>query len=106
MERVWDELKKIEAQAEKIRNDAQNEAKTLTDLAQQESGKLIENSQAYAQEEAQQLYTSTIDQANFNYGEQLKANQQITKKLRAQAEKRMEKASSAIAKAVLGETKP
>ena len=36
----------------------------------------------------------------------LKANQKATEKLKAQAEKRMEQASSVVMKAVLGETKP
>ena len=105
MEKVWDELKKIEAQAEQIRIEAQNKAKMLITLAQQEAEKLIANSKTYADEETQQLYANTIEEANRNREEQLNLNQRAIEKLKIQAEKRMEQASSALTKAVLGETK-
>ena len=89
MEKVWDELKKIEAQAEQIRSEAQDEAKKMTALAQQEAEKLIANGKAYGEEEAQQLYTSTIQEANRNRDEQLKANQEARANLREQAEKQI-----------------
>jgi vacuolar-type H+-ATPase subunit E/Vma4 len=106
MEKVWDELKKIESQAEKIRSEAQNKAKTLTDLSQREAGQLVANSKSYAEEEAQRLHTSIIEEANRYRDEQLKANLQATEKLRTRAKKRIEHASSTVVKAVLGETKP
>ncbi|MGD0450030.1 MAG: hypothetical protein ABSA79_03105 [Candidatus Bathyarchaeia archaeon] len=106
MEKVWEELKKIEEQAEQIRSEAQNKSKTLTELSKQEAEKLLANSKTYAQEEAQRLYNGSIDEANHNRDEQIKASQKATEKLKTQAEKRMEQASSAAMKAVLGETKP
>jgi len=106
MEKVWEELKKIEAQAEKIRSEAQDKAKKITTLAQQEAEKLIANSRAYAEEEAQQLYASTMEEANHIRDEQLKANQETTEKLRTNAEKRMEGASMAVVNAVFEENKP
>jgi vacuolar-type H+-ATPase subunit H len=105
MEKVWDELKKIEAQAEQIRNEAQEKAKKMTALAQQKAEELIANSKTYAEEEEQQLYTSLIQEANIKRDEQLKANKEATEKLRAQAEKRMKQAVSKVVNAVLGETK-
>ena len=105
MEKVWDELKKIEAQAEQIRSEAQDEAKEMINLAQQEAQKLIGNGNAYGEEEAQQLYTSTIQEANQGREEQLKANQRARANLRAQAEKQLEQAVSTIVNMVLGETK-
>ena len=75
MEKVWEELKKIEAEAEKIRSDAQQKAQAITAIAQQNSEKLIANSQTYAEEEGQQLYASTVEEANRKRDEQLKANQ-------------------------------
>ena len=105
MEKVWDELKKIEAQAEQIRSEAQDEAKKMTALAQQEAEKLIANGKAYGEEEAQQLYTSTIQEANRNRDEQLKANQEARANLRAQAEKQLEQAVATVVNTVLGETK-
>ena len=76
MEKVWDELKKIEAHAEKIRNEAQNKAKTLTSLAHQEAEKLIENGKTYAKEEAEQYFAIANEEANRSRDEKLKANQQ------------------------------
>ena len=105
MEKVWDELKKIEAQAEQIRSEAQNKAKQMIALAQQEAEKLIANGKAYAEDEAQQLYASTIQETNSNCDEQLKANQEATANLRAQAEKQLEQAVSTVVNSVLGETK-
>jgi vacuolar-type H+-ATPase subunit E/Vma4 len=105
MEKVWTELKKIEVQAEQIRSEAQDEAKKMTALSQQETEKLIANSKTYAEEEAQQFYTSTIQEANRNREEQLKANQEARVNLRAQAEKQLEQAVSTGVNSVLGETK-
>lgn len=104
MERIWEELRKIESQAEQIRNEAKDKAKKITVLAQQEAEKLIADSKAYAEEEARELYASAIQEANRNHDERLKANQESAEKLRVQAEKRLDQASSTVANAVLGET--
>ena len=106
MEKVWEELKKIEAQAEQIRSEAQQKAQNMTTLAQQNGEKLIANSQTYAEEEAQQLLTSTVKEANRRRDEQLKANQAAAEKLKVQAEKHMEQAISKVVKAVIEEAKP
>lgn len=73
MEKVWYELKKIEAQAEQIRSEAQDGAKEMIALALQKAKKLIANGNACGEEEAHQLYTSTIQEINRNREEQLKA---------------------------------
>jgi vacuolar-type H+-ATPase subunit H len=106
MEKVWEELKKIEAQAEQIRSEAQEKAKNMTTLAQQNGEKLVANSQTYAEEEAQQLFTSTVEEANRRRDEQLKANQAAAEDLKVQAEKHMEQAISKVVKAVIEEAKP
>jgi vacuolar-type H+-ATPase subunit H len=106
MEKVWEELKKIEAQAEQIRSEAQEKAKNMTTLAQQNGEKLIANSQTYAEEEAQQLLASAVEKANRTRDEQLKANQAAAEKLKVQAEKHMEQAISRVVKAVIEEAKP
>ena len=104
MENIWEELRKIESQAEQIRNEAKDRAKKINDLARQEAEKLIINSKAYAEEEMRKLYTGTIEEANRDHDEQLRANQKSAEKLRIQAEKRMDQASSTVANKVLGET--
>ena len=106
MEKVWEELKKIEAQAEQIRSEAQDKAKKMTDLAQKEAEELLANSETYAEEEAQQLYMNTIQEANCNRDELLKANQVAADKLRVQAEKHMESAITKVVNAVIEETQP
>jgi vacuolar-type H+-ATPase subunit E/Vma4 len=103
MEKVWGELRKIESQAEHIRNEAKDEAKKITVLAQQEAEELIVASKAYAEEEGRKLYVSAIEEANRNHDERLRANQESVEKLRVQAEKRIDQASSTVANAVLGE---
>ena len=104
MEKVWEELKKIEAQAEQIRSEAQGNSKKMIELAQKEAEELLANSEAYAEEESQQLYMNTIQEANRNRDALLRANQDAADKLRVQAEKHMESATAEIVNAVIGET--
>ncbi len=104
MQKVWDELKKIEAEAEQIQVDAQQKAKNITLLAKQESDKLMVNSEIYGKEESAQIYNKAVDEANQCREEMLKANEQDAANLRSQAEKRMDKAVSMVVTAVLEET--
>lgn len=103
MEKVWEELKKIEAQAEQIQNDAQNNAKKITLLAKQDAEKLIENSKTYAEEEAEKIHSIAKKESDQNHAECLKLNQQTAKKLKVQAEKNMDQAVKAIVNTVLEE---
>ena len=105
MEKVWDELKKIEAQAVQIQNDAQERAKNMVFLAKQDSEKLIENSRVYAEEESQKLFAYAIKEANLNRDEYLKANLEAAGELNEKAEKRMDQAVLAVVHAVLEENK-
>ncbi len=105
MEKVWDELKKIEAQADQICSQAQDKAKEMTALAQQEAEKLLANAKAYGEEEAQQIYDRTVQEANRKREEQLKASQEAQTNLRAQAEKQLKTAVNTVVNRVLGETK-
>ncbi|MGZ4850169.1 MAG: hypothetical protein ACXV2C_02175 [Candidatus Bathyarchaeia archaeon] len=105
MEKVWEELKKLETKAEQIKSNAQNKAKEITVLAQQEAEKLVANSKTYAEEEAKQLYADSIEEANRKCVKQLKGNQEAAEDLKVQSEKRMKQASTEIVNSVLGETK-
>ena len=106
MEKVWDELKKIEAQAEQIQNDAQDRAKKMGLLAKQDAEKLVENSRTYAEAESQRLYAKAIAEANQERNEHLNSNQEVATELKAKAEKTMDKAVLAVVNAVLEDTKP
>lgn len=103
MEKVWDELKKIEAQAQQIQTDAQERAKKLTLQAKQDAEKLLANSKVYADQESQKLNDRIIAEANSTREEQLKVNQEAAARLQAQAQKRMDKAVSAVVDSVLEE---
>ena len=104
MEKVWEELKKIEAQAEQIRSEAQNKAKKMTDLAQKEAEELLANSEIYAEEDAQQLYMNTLREANCSRDELMKENQVAADKLRVQAEKHMKSAITKVVSTVIEES--
>jgi F0F1-type ATP synthase membrane subunit b/b' len=104
MEKVWDELKKIEAQAEQIQNDAQDRAKKMVLLAKQDAEKLVENSKTYAEAESQRLQAKAIEEANQERDENLKVSAEAAENLKLIAEKRMDKAVSAVVNAVLEDT--
>jgi len=104
MQRVWDELKKIEAEAEQIQTDARDKAKKITTQAKKDAETLLANSKTYAQEESRKIYNNTVAEANENREKLLGDNDQASRKLKAQAEKRMDKAVTAVVKAVLEET--
>jgi vacuolar-type H+-ATPase subunit H len=103
MEKVWDELKKIEAQAQQIQTDAQDRAKKLTQQAKQDAEKLVANSKIYAEEESQKLYDQAISEVNAEREAKFKASQKNAYELKAQAEKRMDEAVSTIVHLVLEE---
>ncbi len=104
MEKIWEELRRIETQAENIRAEAQVNAGKITKLAQQEAEQLLENGKAYAEEEAQLLYGKAVEEANRDREQNLKDNQEAAEKLRRLAETRIERAALAVENAVLGVT--
>lgn len=106
MEKVWVELKKIDAQADQIQHDAQAKAKKVILVAKEDSEKLVVNSRTYAEEEAQELQAKAIKEANQKRDEQLKSSEDSAEKLKSRAEKRMDSAVLAVVNSVLGETKP
>jgi len=101
MEKVWDELKKIEAQAEQIQNDAEDRAKKMVLLAKQDAEKLIENSKIYAEAESKKLLEKAIEKASLESQEQLKTNEAAARNLKLKAEKNMDKAVSSVINSVL-----
>jgi len=103
MEKVWEELKNIESEAEQIRVGAQQKAQIICDLAQQDSEKLIANSQTYAEEEGKQLYALAVEQANRQRDDQLEKNRAAIKKLKAQAERNLNAAVAKVVNVILKE---
>jgi vacuolar-type H+-ATPase subunit H len=103
MQKVWEELKNIEAQADQIQSEAKDRGKKITVQAQKDAEKLLSNSRTYGSEESHKRYQAAIDEANKSREEQLATNEKVAAKLKAQAEKRMDKAVAAVVKAVLEE---
>jgi vacuolar-type H+-ATPase subunit H len=103
MENVWSELKKIEAQAEQITSEAQNKAKQIAAMSQQQAQKIIDDSKVNAEAEAQKLFNDAVAKANEEREKQLKGNQAEITKLKVNANKRMDQAVNTIVNTVLEE---
>jgi F0F1-type ATP synthase membrane subunit b/b' len=101
MEKVWDELKRIEAQAEQIRSEAQDKAKKIVVVAKQDAEKLVVNSKVYAEAESQKRYTKAVEDANLERNTHLQATEHDVAELKTKAEKNMGKAVDAVLNAVL-----
>jgi vacuolar-type H+-ATPase subunit H len=104
MQKVWEELKSIETQAEQIQTDAKTKAKQITLQAQKDAAKLLEDSKTYGAEESHKRYQAAIAEANKSREEKLAANDKAAVKLKSQAEKHMDNAVDAVVKAVLEES--
>jgi vacuolar-type H+-ATPase subunit H len=104
MEKIWDELKKIEAQAEKILNEAQTKSTVLVSLAKKEGEQLLKQAKIYAEEDSQEFYLNAIQEANQAYEEKLKIGRENGEKLIAQAKTRVDQCVDIIVKAVMGES--
>jgi vacuolar-type H+-ATPase subunit H len=103
MQKVWEELKNIEAQADQIQSDAKTKAKQITAQAKKDAETLLANSRTYGTEEAKKRYDTTIAEANKSRQQQLDDSDKAALKLKAQAEKRMDKAVTLVVDAVLEE---
>jgi vacuolar-type H+-ATPase subunit H len=103
MQKVWEELKSIEAQAEQIQTDAKDRAKKITIQAKKDADTLLQNSKTYGAEEGQKRYQAAVAEANRKRDEKLAENDKAAAKLKAQAETRMDTAVAAVVKAVLEE---
>lgn len=104
MQKVWEELKGIETQAEQIQTDAKTKAKQITLQAQKDAAKLVEDSRTYGEEESQKRYQNAIMEANKSREEKLAANDKAAVKLKSQAENHMDSAVVAVVKAVIEES--
>lgn len=101
MEKVWEELKKIEAQAQQIKVDSQERAKGITQQAKQDAEKLASETKKIADEESQKLYNAAIAEANGVRDAQLSQNHEAAEKLKAQAQKNMDKAVDTVVISIL-----
>jgi vacuolar-type H+-ATPase subunit H len=103
MEQVWDELKKIEAQAQQIRSEAQIRSKQLTDFADQRTDQLIAHAKTYAEQDTTSHYEAAMQEATHKHDTQLEQSKQSVAAVQAQAQNRLNEAVRLVVKAVLGE---
>ncbi len=104
MEKVWEELKKIELQAQQIQTEAQDKARNITQQAKKDAEKLVANSKEYAEEESQKLHSTAVAKANEAQEAAFKAQQETADKLKKKAQTHMDKAVSAVLAEVLEAT--
>lgn len=101
MEKIWEELVKIEEEADLIRSEALDKSKQIIKITRDESEKLISDSETQANEEARELLEAFRASANKEREDALEKNEEFIKELRRSAEKRMDEAVKAILDIVL-----
>ncbi len=105
MEKVWAELKKIEAQADQIREEAERKSKEISATAEQDAERLLTNSKTYSEEDAQIMQEAATVEAFQNREAELKASQETIDNITQKAKRHIDEAASTVVSAVLGEAK-
>ncbi len=103
MEKVWGELKKIEAKAEQIKTEANERSTQIFTIAEQKSEQLIASAKVFASEESEKQREVILKQAQETHDQKIIENQQKIKKITEGAQSNMEKAVSKIFDTVVGE---
>lgn len=102
MEKVWEELKKVESEAERIRSESAKASSKMVEMAAREADIIINKSAEYAMEEGQELRDAAVAEANKERDLMLEANASFVKKLAATAKTRLEDAVEIVFEVVLG----
>jgi vacuolar-type H+-ATPase subunit H len=105
MERLWEELKKIEKEAEHIHSKTLEKSEELIAIAKKDAEKLLSDSKKHVEAEADELLKKYAKEATKKRNFALKKNEEIIKELRKTVEKRFNKAVNTIFDAVLGKIK-
>jgi vacuolar-type H+-ATPase subunit H len=105
MEKVWPELKRIEAQADQIREEAESKSKEISATAEQDAERLLTNSKTYAEEDGQNIQEAASAEAFQNREAELKASQETIENMTKKAKRHIDEAASTVVSAVLGEAK-
>ncbi len=103
MEKVWNELKKIESNAEQINAEAKEKSKQIETFAEQKSEKLVASARIYATEEAERERDIILKQTHEIHDQNIRKNQQNVELIRENAQRRMKKATNRIFSAIVGE---
>jgi len=105
MEKLWEELRKIESEAEHIHSETLKKSEELIAIAKQDAEKLLSASKKHIEAEANELLNKYHEEAAKERDAALKKNEKIIKELRTTVEKRFDKAVNTIFDAVLGKIK-
>ncbi len=105
MERVWEELKRIENEAVLINSEASNKSKEIIETAKQKGAKLTADSEKYALEEAQRLVEKINEEANEERKKTLEENKKNIEALRETATTHMDEAVKTIFNSLVGQRK-
>jgi vacuolar-type H+-ATPase subunit H len=106
MERVWEELRKIETEAERIHSEASKKSEELLAIAKKDAEKLLSVSKKNAESEANDLLNKYRREAANERNVKLEKNKVFIKELRTTVEKRFDKAVNTVFNSVLGKIKP
>lgn len=101
MEKIWEELRKIEKEADLIRSEALGKSKQIIMIARAESEKLISDSKIQMNEEADELLKRFREAIRKESEDALEKNEEFVKELRKSAEKRIDEAVKTIFDVVL-----
>jgi F0F1-type ATP synthase membrane subunit b/b' len=102
MERVWDELRKIEKEAELLEEEAVKKSKAISEVANREAEKIIFNSRIYADAEVNGLRDASVKEIAEKKETMLKENSGNVSRLSALAEENKKKAVNFVFDQVLG----
>lgn len=105
MEKVWEELRKIESKAEYIHSETLKKSEELIAIANKDAEKLFSVSKKHTEAEANKLLNKYIREAANERTAALEKNEKSIKELRTTVEKNFDKAVNTIFDAVLGTIK-
>jgi DNA anti-recombination protein RmuC len=105
MEKVWEELRKIESEAEHIHSETLKKSEELIALAKKDVEKLLSVSEKHTEAEANILLNKYLEEAAKAHDASLDANEKTLKELRKNVEKCFDKAVNTVFDAVLGTIK-
>lgn len=105
MEKVWEELRRIESEAEHVQSGALKKSEELIAIAKQDAEKLLSDSTKHIETEANELLNRFLREAAKERDAALEKNEKNLKDLRETVEKRFDEALNIIFDAVLGKIK-
>jgi vacuolar-type H+-ATPase subunit H len=105
MEKVWEELRKIESEAEHIRSETLKRSEELIAIAKQDAEKLLSASEKHVEMEGNELLKRLRRDVAKERDDALEKNEKNIKDLRETVEKCFDDAVNMIFDAVLGKIK-